>query len=224
MKIEGAIFDLDGTLFDSMFIWDTIGEAYLHSRGIKPHENLKETFKTMSLKQAAEYYISEYGLTDSVQEIMDGVNKMIQHLYTDAVQTKPGAESLLQKLSASGVKLCIATATDRHLVEAALIRCGIMRYFSGIFTCTEVGCGKDNPEIFERALKHLGTSKEHTVVFEDALYAVKTAKAAGFTVVGVYDAHERGDVHAVADIYVCSLEEAGDLIDQKGADDSRFRF
>lgn len=204
---------MDGTLLDSMFIWDTIGEDYLRSRGIEPREDLKETFKNMSLKQAAEYYISEYKLPDSVQEIMDGINRMIEHLYTDVVQPKPGAVSLLKKLEKSGVRICIATATDRHLVEAALERCGLTRYFSNIFTCTEVGSGKDSTEIFELALNHLGTKKSCTVVFEDALYAVRTAKSAGFTVIGVYDVHEFGNVRAEADIYVRSLEEVRDLID-----------
>ena len=115
MRIRGAIFDVDGTLLDSMFIWDTIGETYLRSIGYQPKENLNETFKNMSLHQAACYYQTEYGVTLSIDQIMDGVNAMLERYYRFEVPLKPGVAELLERLRQSGVKLCIATATDRHL-------------------------------------------------------------------------------------------------------------
>ena len=208
MRIRGAIFDVDGTLLDSMFIWDTIGELYLRSIGYQPKENLNETFKNMSLRQAARYYQTEYGVTLSIDEIMDGVNAMLERHYRFEVPLKPGVAELLERLRQSGVKLCIATATDRHLVEAALDRCGVLSCFGEIFTCNEVGHGKDEPDIFEAALRFLGTRKEETLVFDDALYAVRTAKEAGFPVAAVYDSHEKEQdkVRLLADIYL-KLEE-----------------
>ena len=101
--IKGAIFDLDGTLFDSMFIWDTIGEIYLRSIGYEPKENLNETFKTMSLYNAACYYKSEYGVTLSVDEIMDGVNRMVEKYYINEVQLKPGVYDFVKHLHNIGV-------------------------------------------------------------------------------------------------------------------------
>ena len=208
MRIRGAIFDVDGTLLDSMFIWDTIGETYLRSIGYQPKENLNETFKNMSLRQAARYYQTEYGVTQSIDEIMDGVNAMLERYYRFEVPLKPGAAELLERLRQNGVKLCIATATDRHLVEAALDRCGVLSCFGEIFTCNEVGHGKDEPDIFEVALRFLGTRREETLVFDDALYAVRTAKEAGFPVAAVYDSHEKEQdkVRLLADIYL-KLEE-----------------
>ena len=208
MRIRGAIFDVDGTLLDSMFIWDTIGETYLRSIGYQPKENLNETFKNMSLHQAARYYQTEYGVTLSIDEIMDGVNAMLERYYRFEVPLKPGVAELLERLRQSGVKLCIATATDRHLVEAALDRCGVLSCFGEIFTCNEVGHGKDEPDIFETALRFLGTRREETLVFDDALYAVRTAKEAGFPVAAVYDSHEKEQdkVRLLADIYL-KLEE-----------------
>ena len=155
MRIRGAIFDVDGTLLDSMFIWDTIGEAYLRSIGCQPKENLNETFKNMSLHQAARYYQTEYGVTQSIDEIMDGVNAMLERYYRFEVPLKPGVAELLERLRQDGVRLCIATATDRHLVEAGLDRCGVLSCFGEIFTCNEVGHGKDEPDIFEAALRFL---------------------------------------------------------------------
>ncbi len=209
MRIRGAIFDVDGTLLDSMFIWDTIGEAYLRSIGYQPKENLNETFKNMSLHQAARYYQTEYGVTLSIDEIMDGVNAMLERYYRFEVPLKPGAAELLERLRQDGVKLCIATATDRHLVEAALDRCGVLSCFGEIFTCNEVGHGKDEPDIFEAALRFLGTRKEETLVFDDALYAVRTAKEAGFPVVAVYDSHEKAQdqIRMLADVYLEELTQ-----------------
>ena len=209
MRIRGAIFDVDGTLLDSMFIWDTIGETYLLSIGYQPKENLNETFKNMSLHQAARYYQTEYGVTLSIDEIMDGVNAMLERYYRFEVPLKPGVAELLERLRQSGVKLCIATATDRHLVEAALDRCGVLSCFGEIFTCNEVGHGKDEPDIFEAALRFLGTRREETLVFDDALYAVRTAKEAGFPVAAVYDSHERSqaEVRARSDLYLEDLTQ-----------------
>lgn len=210
MKICGAIFDVDGTLLDSMSIWDTIGEVYLRSIGYEPKEDLNETFKNMSLYQAARYYQTEYGVTLSIDEIMAGVNAILEQCYRFEAPLKEGAAELLEQLRISGVKLCIATATDRYLVEAALERCGVLSRFGEIFTCNGVGHGKDEPHIFETALRFLGTRKSETIVFEDALYAIRTAKEAGFPVAAVYDGHEKAqdEIRALADVY---LEELAQL-------------
>ncbi|MCI8623953.1 MAG: HAD family phosphatase [Provencibacterium sp.] len=209
MRIRGAIFDVDGTLLDSMFIWDTIGESYLRSIGYEPKENLNEAFKSMSLYQAACYYQSHYDVTLTTGAIMDGVNALLERYYRYEVLLKPGAAELAAGLQAEGVRLCIATATDRHLVEAALSRLGILPYFSSIFTCTEVGHGKDEPHIFEEALRFLGTKKEETLVLDDAFYAVQTAKKAGFPVAAVYDPYEKDQegLRRLADLYLEDLSQ-----------------
>lgn len=200
--IKGAIFDLDGTLLDSMFIWDTIGEAYLRSLGKEPKENLKETFKTFTVAEAAAYYRAQYGVTLSVGEITDGINGLLKHYYTDIVPLKPGAAAFLEKLKAHGVTMCIATAAERPWAEAALSRLGVRKYFTEIFTCASVGHGKTEPYIYREAQKHLGTGKTETAVFEDAFFALQTAKADGFVTVAVYDRHEKNEVKAAADFYI----------------------
>ena len=134
---------------------------------------------------------------------------MLERYYRFEVPLKPGAAELLERLRQDGVKLCIATATDRHLVEAALDRCGVLSCFGEIFTCNEVGHGKDEPDIFEEALRFLGTEKAETVVFDDALYAVRTAKEAGFPVAAVYDSHEKAQdqIRMLADVYLEELTQ-----------------
>ena len=207
--LKGAIFDFDGTLVDSMYIWDTIGEDYLRSLGKEPHEDLKETFMTLTLEEAAEYYRTHYGVTLSVKELVDGVNTMVEGIYRTRVALKQGVADFLAQLKDNGTRMCIATVTDRYLVEETLDRLGILQYFSEIFTCAEVGYGKDKPIIYRKALEHLGTTKNETYVFEDSLFALKTAKADGFTTVGVYDRHEnrQDNLKNLADYYIVDFAD-----------------
>ncbi len=207
MKIEGAIFDLDGTLLDSMGIWDRAGEDFLLSLGITPRENLAETLKEMSLAQAAEYLQDTYGVSKSVDEIIRDVCHLVEDFYIEKVPLKKGVKEVLEKLSKNHVKMCVATASERRLVDLALTRCGVRQHFTEIFTCNELGLGKDSPDIYEMARAHLGTPKENTFVFEDAIHAIRTAKAAGFPVVGIFDASEKDQetVRSLSDYYLESF-------------------
>jgi HAD superfamily hydrolase (TIGR01509 family) len=210
IHFSGAIFDLDGTLFDSMPIWENVAFDYLESLGITPDQTVQAAVRDMSIQQACEYFAGVYGLKLTRAEITDGVNVLIRDFYFCRAPLKAGVPEMLQAMKNRSVKMCVATATDRHLVEAAMKRTGILPYFEAIFTCTEAGCGKDRPDIFLQALQHLGTSPKETVVFEDALYAIRTAKRAGFTVVALYDeaakAHQ-DQIKKLADYYFKSFEE-----------------
>lgn len=207
--IQGAIFDVDGTLLDSMSVWANIGADYLRFLGYEPRENLNETFKSMSLYQAACYYQSEHGVTLSTEEIIAGVNDRIGQFYRERAGLKPGVAGFLRQLREKGVKMCIATATDRPLVEAALERCGVLAYFSDIFTCFSVGHGKDEPVIYRTALEHLQTARAKTIVFEDALYAARTARRDNFVTAAVYDAYEKhqAELRAAADLYITDFTD-----------------
>ena len=206
--IKGAIFDFDGTLVDSMFIWDTFGEDYLRTLGKEPKENLTETFKTFTLEQAAEYYREHYGVTLSVGEIVDGVNEMVAEIYRTKVALKKGVLEFLRDLRSKGVKMCVATVTDRPIVEDVLVSLGIRDFFVEILTCAEVGYNKETPHIYRAALGVLETKKDETVVFEDALHALMTAKNDGFTVAAVYDKHEAKQIEmrSEADYYISDYE------------------
>ena len=202
--IKGAIFDFDGTLVDSMFIWDTFGEDYLRTLGKEPKENLTKTFKTFTLEQAAEYYREHYGVALSVNKIVDDINEMVAEIYRTKVTLKDGVREFLEELRVQGAKMCVATVTDRPIVEDVLKKLGIRDFFTEIFTCAEVGHNKETPHIYRAALEVLGTSKEETVVFEDALHALMTAKNDGFPVAAVYDKHETRQIEmrAEADYYI----------------------
>ena len=210
MILKGAIFDLDGTLLDSMPLWDGIGAAYLKTKGLVPGPGLTEALAPLSLPQAAEYLRAGYGLRESQDEIVRQINALIADSYRYTLLPKPSAEPFLRRLKRQNVRMCVATATDRPLAEAALERLKLRDYFCGVVTCSEAGAGKDRPDVYRRALSLLGTEPARTVVFEDALHAVETAKAAGFPVAAVFDesaAGNREKIAALADWYLNSLTD-----------------
>ena len=135
---------------------------------------------------------------------MDRINRTVEGFYFHTVEPKPGVIDFLEELHCRNIKMCIATATDRYQVEAALRRCKMRHFFSEIFTCTEVGSGKDRPDIFRKAMAHLQTDRRTTAVVEDAYHAVHTAKQDGFFVVGVYDSHEsrQQELMRLADVFL----------------------
>lgn len=208
--IKGAIFDLDGTLLDSMYIWSEIGLKFLKNEGITPPPGVEDEFVTMSLVQAAEFYIKNYAPEKKVMDIVESINALIQDFYFEQVLLKPGVKEFLDYLKNKGVKMCVATATDKYMVEKALQRNGIDMYFSEIFTCGTVGAGKDTAVIYDKSLEHLGTDKEYTFVFEDALYAIKTAHEAGYNLVGINDVSEKAapeEVKTFCDYYINDYSE-----------------
>ena len=209
MKIAGAIFDLDGTLLDSMGAWHDLGTNYLRGRGYVPPATIHQDLLRLSMLQAA-HYMKELGVRDDEQKIYDDMCAMIAEFYGRRVQAKPGALALLQRLDAMGVKMCVATATDRPLVEAGMRRAGMERYISRVFTCKELNTTKHEPLIFETARGFLGTVPEETWVFEDARHCAVTAAGAGLRVCGVYDPSEpdQDALKAASDVYVRTFEEA----------------
>lgn len=214
MSIKGAIFDFDGTLFDSMSIWETVASDYLASFGYNPKKDLSKTLKTMSLMQSATYLKENYGLPLSVLEIIDGVNQIVEDYYFYHVMPKDHVIALLTALQNKGIKMCIATALNLEQAKAALKRCDMLHYFDTIFTCNEVGHGKDEPYIFELACQAMGFDQSETAVFEDGYHGAKTAKDAGFYVVGVYDRYEKrtAELKDLADVYLDSFFNAQKLL------------
>ncbi|BFL47099.1 HAD family hydrolase [Lactonifactor longoviformis] len=208
-QLKGAIFDADGTLLDSMYLWDALGNAYLNSRGITPRADLNAVLETLSLPEAAEYFRAKYGVKESAEEIIRGINRIIFCGYRDTVPLKPGVVKVLNSFSHMGIPMCVATSTDRPLIEAAFARNGILKYFQKIITCTEAGTSKRESKIYFLAADTLGTSPEDTWVFEDAYFAAQTAKNAGFHLAGILDPSEKNQekLAEISDIYLHSWDE-----------------
>ncbi len=210
MKIKGAVFDVDGTLIDSMYTWRHRGELYLKKLGIDAREGLQYDVRRLGFLESPKMIKEEYNLTQSVEEILNGMMQVVRDFYINEATLKEGTIEFLDELKKNGVRMCVATATDFDMVVPGLERCGIYDYFENVFTCGGLKTNKTKPYIFEHAMESIGTTKEDTVIFEDALYAVKTAKDANFFVTGIFDEqeHEQEEFKSLCDIYVHDLRDS----------------
>ena len=215
MRFKCAVFDFDGTLFDSMSAWESVGEIYLRSLGKEPMPHMRDDVRELSLYDSACYLRTRYALDISPAVIMSGINRVIENFYIHEVQPKPGAIRFLEYLRQHGVSLCVASASDRYLIEAALSRCGVTPLIDAIFTCTEVGCSKNDPIIFRTAMQHFGAARSNTVIFEDAIHAVRTAKRDGFYTVAVYDSSEKhqAELEQLCDCYIKDFEHTDPFLE-----------
>jgi len=214
---KGAIFDIDGTILDSMPIWNNAPLMFLKSVGVDVAPGLGKIMFTMSMKEGAEFLKETYSLDIDADEILTGVNRTVEDFYYYHVRLKEGADQFLKDMKQAGIKMVAATSSDRHIVERALKRLNVMNYFDRIFTCTEIGAGKAKPDIYLAAAEHMGTLPKDTWVFEDALYAIKTAKNAGFMTVGVFDAYSMDDmdeIKRISDIYLEKLDNFQNFIER----------
>ena len=186
-NIKAAIFDLDGTLVDSMGVWSKIDIDFLGKRNIPLPANLKDDITHLSFQQVAEYFKDRFKLTESTEDIMNECHEMAYHEYSKNVKLKAGAKEYLEKLKASGVKIGLATSNSIPLLEATLKNNNIYSLFDAITVTDEVNKSKDNPDIYLLSAKKLNVAPEDCMVYEDILPAVTGAKLAGMKVTGVYD-------------------------------------
>ena len=213
MNIRGAIFDLDGTLTDSMYIWQKAPVDLVRRYGGDPPEDLARDLKEMGRREAAEYLRSRFSLSTTPEELMDTLNDLVTEEYRSRVPMKPGADRLLARLADSGISCCIATASEAFQARDAMVRLGLWKHFLFAFSSLQYG-SKSRPDVYFAAARSLGSAPEHTIVFEDALHAARTAKEAGFLVAGVYDPSAEGDQEAlreVCDWYLPRLDDPGFL-------------
>lgn len=204
-KIKGAIFDMDGTLLNSMNYWATVAEEFLEKNDLLSRAGDNRRFLEWGMKEFYNYAVRELGLTLTFEETHKQMYDIIAYHYENDVSVKSGVINMLDTFLSRGVRMCLATATDRFMVERVLSRLGIEKYFSRIFTTGEVGVGKAQPVIYELALEHLGTTKDDTYVFEDAYYAITTAHNAGFLVAAVEDKNvfvSKDEILSLCDIYL----------------------
>jgi HAD superfamily hydrolase (TIGR01509 family) len=208
--IKGAIFDLDGTLVDSMWVWTQIDIDYLKMKGYSMPENLRSEIVHLSFSQTAVYFKEKFNLNDSIEEISEDWHNMAFNHYSKNVKLKLGVRDFLNTLKSFKIKIALATSNSIPLLEACLKNNGIYDYFDSITTTDEVSNGKDCPDVYLLAANKLGISPKHCLVFEDILPAVQGAKAANMKVIAVKDDEcldSKEDLLKYADKYIHSFEE-----------------
>ena len=212
MKIKAAIFDMDGTLVDSLMVWDVLwssfGAQYLQDPKFAPTAEDDKKVRTLTLKDAMALIHRNYGIGESGEALLEQANRMMVDFYANRVEMKPGAKEFLQHLKENGVKMCIATATASELVSVAMEHCGLYEYFPKVFSCGDIGKGKDHPDVFLIACEKLGVAPEDTWVFEDSLVAIRTAQKIGMQTVAIYDRYNFGqeEMRQIATHYIAEGE------------------
>ena len=209
-NIKGAIFDLDGTLVDSMWVWSKIDIDYLESKGHALPENLNSEICHLSFTQTANYFKERFSLSDSIDTILKDWNNMAYNHYSENVKLKDGVNEFLDKLKQNNIKIALATSNSVPLLEACLKNNGIYDYFDSITTTDEVSNGKNCPDVYLLAAKKLNVNPKNCIVFEDILPAIKGAKAADMTVIAVSDKHSLNDLDEIinhSDKYINSYFE-----------------
>lgn len=186
MNKRFAIFDMDGTLIDSMPVWRGLGRNFLLSRGITPPEGLRKIIAPMTLAQSAEYF-KTLGVTGTTDAIVGALDGYMRAQYETAIAPRENVGQYLDAVKAAGVRCCVATATDEALARICLGRLDLLKYFEFIVSCEDIGVGKTSPAVYHAAAGQLGEMPAGIAVYEDVPYAAETAKQAGYYVVGVYD-------------------------------------
>lgn len=215
-KYAGAIFDLDGTLLDSMWIWDQIDVEFLAKRGImEVPKDYQETIATFGAEKTAVYTIERFGLNEKPEDLVQEWLDMAEDYYANRLQLKDGVYKYMKKLHEKGIPMAVATSSDIALVQPCLERTGLMPLLKTVITVKEAGRGKQFPDIYRKAAEILNCAPEECLVFEDVLEAATTALNAGFPVVGVADdrcpEESAAELKKRADYYIDSFRELEEL-------------
>lgn len=219
MNIKGAIFDMDGTLVDSLggweFIYTQIGNKYL-GKPLEVSAEFDIAVRTVTFREATEMIYNEFHLDESGEKLYEYTQHLLPYYYEHYAKLKEGVVEYLEYLKQNNVKMCIASATLKSSVEYCLEKFGIDKYFEDVVSCFDVGKSKEFPDVFIEAQKVLGTDMNETWVFEDSLVALKSAIRAGFRTVGVYDKFNYGheEMKQIVTEYVGENETLTKLIDE----------
>lgn len=210
--ISAVIFDLDGTLVNSMWMWGAIDTEYLGRFGIEKPDHLQADIGGMSFGETASYFKETFHIPDSIEKIKDDWNRMAWDKYLHEVPLKNGVGAFLETCRAKGIKLGIATSNSRQLVENVISAHGLHTHFDSIMTACEVEKGKPAPDIYLAVAKEMNVDPKHCLVFEDIVPGILAGKNAGMKVCAVYDEYSAGqdrEKSALADYYIYDYTEIG---------------
>lgn len=211
-NIEGAVFDLDGTLLDSSWVWEKVDEKFLGDRGFQVPDDYVDEISPLGAERAAVYTIERFGLNEDKDDIVREWIEMAKKEYATEVVCKTYAKEFLEELHKLNIKMAVATSSDRELFMKTLEREGILKYFQKIVTVDEVERGKGYPDIYEEAARRIKVNPHKCLVFEDILAGVTGASLGEFNVVAVFDEKSKHNWEKIKSISKYSINDYKELL------------
>ena len=211
-NIEGAVFDLDGTLLDSSWVWEKVDEKFLGDRGFQVPDDYVDEISPLGAERAAVYTIERFGLNEDKDDIVREWIEMAKKEYATEVVCKPYAKEFLEELHKLNIKMAVATSSDRELFMKTLEREGILKYFQKIVTVDEVERGKGYPDIYEEDARLIKVNPHKCLVFEDILAGVTGASLGEFNVVAVFDEKSKHNWEKIKSISKYSINDYKELL------------
>ena len=211
-NIEVAVFDLDGTLLDSSWVWEKVDEKFLGDRGFQVPDDYVDEISPLGAERAAVYTIERFGLNEDKDDIVREWIEMAKKEYATEVVCKPYAKEFLEELHKLNIKMAVATSSDRELFMKTLEREGILKYFQKIVTVDEVERGKGYPDIYEEAARRIKVNPHKCLVFEDILAGVTGASLGEFNVVAVFDEKSKHNWEKIKSISKYSINDYKELL------------
>lgn len=208
--MKGAIFDIDGTILDSMTVWLDITNEFFKEHNVNVSKNEIMSYQSMSFEESIVKIHTEYIKDMSVEEMFEEFSARAEQAYAQTLPAKPGVCEYIHSLHRSGVKLAVATSGFKKLAEAALRRLGVFECFSAFAYSSETGCSKSQPDIYLLAAERIDEPPEDCVVFEDIITGIKSASSAGFKTVAIEDPTNFADRKSLkkhANIYITDWHE-----------------
>ncbi|MGN0181692.1 MAG: HAD family hydrolase [Candidatus Ornithomonoglobus sp.] len=208
--MKGAIFDVDGTILDSMGVWVDITDDFFSEHGVKisPEDNLK--YQSMTLEETLPQIQRDYLPDMKIEDMLAEFVKLTKAAYRDTIPEKRGVCEYMKKLHSDGVKIAVATSGFKELCQSAFRRLGIFDIIDAYVFSAEVGCNKSQPDIYLLAAKRLGLAPNDCTVYEDIITGIMSAKKAGFKTVAIYDktsAHDKERLLRHSDRYITGWGE-----------------
>lgn len=213
--VKAVIFDLDGSLVDSMWIWKAIDIEYLGKFGIELPPDLQDSIGGKSFTETAIYFKERFQISDSLEQIKEDWNRMAYDKYANEVPLKPGVREFLNYCREHQIRLGIATSNSRELVDNIVRTHDLADYFDCVMTGCEVAKGKPAPDIYLAVAKQLEVAPADCLVFEDIVQGIQAGKAAGMQVCAVDDAFSRvqeKEKRNLADYYIHHYNEVMDIL------------
>ena len=206
----GVIFDCDGTLIDSMYVWREAEDELARRAGVTLSKADTDMITTFTTPECGAFFHDRFGLGESAADVVSMIDEFMLEFYRTRATARPGALAFVRELAARGVRMSVASSSPQSYLQAGLARCGFAQYMDAVVSVNDVGKSKREPAVYDRAREIMGTPLATTWGVEDSVYAIRTLGTAGYRTLGIYDCDLSGTVENLqqeSEHFIPSFEE-----------------